>query len=148
MTPSKLRLSPPLLLAAIGLVMIVVGAGQSTFPDIRQWIPAPFFWVTATKYPDASIIFLEEAMERDPDFAVTLTNMKFVESLRNRGIAYRVLDDDQPEAKGLIEIAKSPAMLFVRPVGEDGEQFELLATKPIPKSSEEANKLIAEVMGK
>lgn len=148
MTPSKLRLSPPLLLAAIGLVMIVAGAGQSTIPDLRQWIPAPFSWVTVTKYPDASIIFLEEAMERDPDFAVTLTNMKFVESLRDRGIAYRVLDDDQPEAKGLIEIAKSPAMLFVRPVGEGGEEFELLATKPIPKSSEEANKLIAEVMGK
>lgn len=148
MTPSKLRLSPPLLLAAIGLVMIVAGAGQSTIPDLRQWIPAPFSWVTVTKYPDASIIFLEEAMERDPDFAVTLTNMKFVDSLRERGIAYRVLDDDQPEAKGLIEVAKSPAMLFVRPLDEEGERFELLATKPIPKSSEEANKLIAEVMGK
>ena len=148
MTPNKLRLSPPLLLAAIGLVMIVAGAGQSTFPDLRQWIPAPFSWFTAAKYPDASIIFLEEAMERDPDFAVTLTNMKFVDSLRDRGIAYRVLDDDQPEAKGLIEIAKSPAMLFVRPVGDDGDEFELLATRPIPKSSKEADAAIAEVMGK
>jgi len=143
---SKLRLSPPLLLAAIGLVMIVAGAGQSTFPDLRQWIPAPFSW--SQKYPDASIIFLEETMERDPDFAVTLVNQKWIDSLRERGIVFRVLDDDQPEAKGLAEVAKSPGMLFVRPVDEEGERFELLAEKPIPKSSKEANAFIAEVMGK
>lgn len=145
MTPSKLRLSPPLLLAAIGLVMIAVGAGQSTFPDLRQWIPAPFSWVTVTKYPDASIMFLEEASERDMDFAMVIANKSFTDSLTARSIEWRVLDDDQAEAAELVKVAKSPSMLFVKPLG--GSQYEVLATRTIPKSSKEANAMIAEVMG-
>lgn len=144
----KARLLTPRNLAIVGVLMVAFGVAQSSFPTLRAWLPTPFWSrIVPEVYPDASIVFLEESIERSHDFALVLANKKFTDSLTDRGIAWRVLDDDQPEAAELIEVAKSPCMLFVRSV--DGvDEFEILATRELPKSSKEANDKIAEVMGK
>lgn len=136
----------PILLALVGVGLIAFGSVGSVLPrqltDLLKWLPVP---VQAVKYPDASIMFLEEASERDMDFAMVIANKSFTDSLTARSIEWRVLDDDQAEAAELVKVAKSPSMLFVKPLG--GSQYEVLATRTIPKSSKEANAMIAEVMG-
>lgn len=138
----------PILLALVGVGLIAFGSVGSVLPrqltDLLKWLPVPVP-VQAVKYPDASIMFLEEASERDMDFAMVIANKSFTDSLSARSIEWRVLDDDQAEAAELVKVAKSPSMLFVKPLG--GSQYEVLATRNIPKSSKEANAMIAEVMG-
>ena len=136
----------PILLALVGVGLIAVGSVGSALPrqltDLLKWLPVP---VQAVKYPDASIMFLEEASERDMDFAMVIANKSFTDSLSARSIEWRVLDDDQSEAAELVKVAKSPSMLFVRPLGN--AKYEVLVSRDLPKSSKEANAVIAEVMG-
>ena len=135
----------PALLALVGVGLIAFGSIGTALPrlpvDLFKWLPS----IQVTKYPDAAVIFLEEASERDMDFALVLANQAFTDSLAARSIEWRVLDDDQPEAAELVKVAKSPSMLFVKPLG--GAQYEILATRTLPKSSKEAKATIAEVMG-
>jgi hypothetical protein len=136
----------PILLALVGVGLIAFGSVGSVLPhrltDLFKWLPVP---VQVVKYPDAAIVFLEEASERDMDFALVMANKSFTDSLNSRSIEWRVLDDDQPEAAELVKVAKTPSMLFVKPLGKS--QYEILVSRSLPKSSKEANEVIAEVMG-
>lgn len=148
-TPSKAKRSAlvPIFLACIGAVLIVIGSGNQLLPTLRGWLPDSLTPIIApVKYPEAQIVWLEESADRDPEFAVTMTNQKFLDSLAAREIKWRILDDDQPEAAELVKLATSPAMLFL--VKQVTGEFKVVGTKPIPKSSKEANEAIAEVMGK
>jgi len=85
-------------------------------------------------------------VNRQIDFALVMQNAAFVESLQTRKIKYRLLEPEQPEAAQLKTLVDPPAMCFVKPLGND--QYELLAKRPLPKTSKEANAFIAEVMAK
>lgn len=147
--------SIPALLAVVGIALIAIGSVGSFLPpriaDLIRSIPVPTAKIT--RYPDASIVFLEAAagggdfpVSRDIDFAVTMTNQPFIESLRARGIKWRILQSGQPDAAELEKLSKPPATLFVKPLG--GVRYELLVSRPLPKSVKDANAMIAEVMAK
>jgi hypothetical protein len=71
----------PALLALVGVGLIAFGSIGTALPrlpvDLLKWLPS----IQVTKYPDAAVIFLEEASERDMDFALVLANKAFTDSL-------------------------------------------------------------------
>lgn len=140
----------PIFLALIGLALVVFGSARQFLPLLPADPFSNFRWppsITIQRYPDASIVFLDSpGVSRDLDFAMVMQNQSFLDSLAQRKIKHRWLEPEQSEAKQLKTLATPPAMLFVKPLG--GDEYELLATRPLPKTSKEANAFIAEVMAK
>jgi len=138
----------PVLFALVG-VLLIAGGSVSTFlpsrlTDLISKLPTS---AIITRYPNASIIFYESAENPVTDFRVTMTNLKFTQSLTDRRIAWRIHDDGQKETEWIAAAGVTPnKMLFVEK-GTDGK-FKIVAERPLPTSSANANAMIAEVMAK
>ena len=125
-------------------IVLVLGIALVASPSISGCtIDLPSLnWFTA-KHPDAWMIFVEESSDRDLDFAVLLQNKKFTDSLKDREISWRVYDKDQPEAKSYVKYCREwPSVVFVTPDGK------LIKATKAPRGAKEADRLIAEVIGK
>lgn len=125
-------------------IVLVLGIAITVSPSISGCaIDLPSLNWFAVKHPDAWMIFVEESSDRDLDFAVLLQNKKFTDSLKDREINYRVYDKDQPEAKSYVKHCQEwPSVVFVTPDGK------LVKSTKAPRGAKEADRLIAEVMGK
>jgi hypothetical protein len=129
---------------AAPFIVLVLGIALIASPSISGCtIDLPSVDWFAAKHPDAWMIFVEESADRDLDFAVMLQNKKFTDSLKDREINYRVYDKDQPEAKSYLQYCQEwPSVVFVTPEGK------LVKASKAPRGAKEADRLIAEVMGK
>jgi hypothetical protein len=122
----------PILLALAGVGLLASGSGIE--------LPS---WSLAAKDPDAWFVILEESEERDIDLAILLQNKPWRDSLIERQVNFRVLDDDQPEAASYLKVIEQrPAFLFVSTAGR------VLKKGSAPKTVKQADMLIAEVTGK
>jgi hypothetical protein len=125
-------------------IVLVIGIVVAGSPSISGWkVDWPTLNWFAAKHPDAWMIFVEESSDRDLDFAVLLQNKRFTDSLKDRQINYRVYDKDQPEAKSYLKYCREyPSVVFVTPDGK------MVRAEKAPRGAKEADKLIAEVIGK
>lgn len=125
-------------------IVLVLGIALTVSPSISGCaVDFPSLNWFAAKHPDAWMIVIEESSDRDLDLAILLQNKKFTDSLKDREINYRVYDKDQPEAKSYLKhVDGYPSVVFVTPDGK------LVKKARAPKNATEANKLIAEVIGK
>lgn len=122
----------PILLLLAGGYFLAAGSGVSL----------PSFSFVA-KDPDAWLVILEESDSRDIDLAILLQNQPWRQSLIERKVNFRVLDDDQSEAASYVAVIEErPAYLFVSQTGR------VLKKGSSPKTVKAANQLIAEVIGK
>jgi hypothetical protein len=129
---------PALALLLLGIGLIIGGGRGCDLP----W-PGPPPFVDPQQYPDAWLIFIEESEERDLDFAVLLQNKKWIDSLNDRKINWRVYDKDQPDAKSYIKHCREYPWLLV--VDKDGT---LIKSVKSPVKQVDADKVIKEVIGK
>ena len=104
MTREKSLLAFGVLLLAIGLI------GPRC--DVPDGIP-PF--VEPRTYPGAWVLLVEESAERSTDAAIFQADTAYQQSLKARGLKWRIYDDDSADAAKFRDIAESvgfPALVI------------------------------------
>jgi len=127
-------------LAIAGL--LVVGGLMLLNPQGCQLPNVP---IISQQYPDAWLVVVEESSNRPKELAILLQDWTWRKSLDERGIQFRVLDADQPEAASYQKLnLQLPAIVFVRPNG----QVVKIADLPKTDTKKNVEKLVLEVTGK
>lgn len=129
----------PILLLIVGLVVLTLPQlkGCNLELDKIEWN------FSAARHEDAWVIFIEESSSRDLDFAILLQNKKWIDSLEQRKIDWRVYDKDQDEARSYLKFCEEyPTMLFVTPKGK------MIRSQKVPKTSKGVDEVIKKVVGK
>ena len=138
-----IRRIAPIVLAA-SLAFLVGRASLNGFDfRWRDVLPIPGPVVVEGKL---WLIIVEETEDRDPSLAALLRDTAWKTRLSEREIAYRVYDDDQPEAieKGYSAIAAQlgkPALILMK---QGGEKVKV-APLPKPATPEAIDAILAEI---
>lgn len=112
---------------------------------VVQYVPRPDIdvpFVTPTKHPDSWIVMVEESAERTEAGVKFVADADYHADLANRGLKWKIYDDDSTDATQARGIAKTlPALLIV------SKDQAILANEPWPASVEKLDEIVKRSTG-
>lgn len=123
-----------LIFAILAVLLLLLGLYHAFWPGPQ---PTP-------AYPGSWVLIVEESGQRAPATRHILADVEYFKTLVDRGLKWRVYDDDSPDALKFANVLRNaplPVLMILSPSGQ------VLALEPLPETVQGVERIVRTATG-